>query len=254
MGLEIWELGIIPYLLNNCAVWADTPKGVYKKLNELQNRFYRYLFATPSSTPIPALLWDVGGLTMENRIKIQKLNFYHHLVTLDAESLASKIAKTAEVSGYPGLMREYKALCAEFDLPDPHIVSKQTWKRQVKRAVIEDNKNHLLRLIRDKYEKLDYESLKAETFSTQRYLKNLNVNDARLKFKIRCKMVKTIALNFSSDTKFISRLWQCAHCEKIDSQIHILSCVSYKHLREGKNLYSDRDLVAYFREKLENIV
>ena len=73
-------------------------------------------------------------------------------------------------------------------------------------------------------------------------------------------MEKTIALNFSSDAKFSSRLWQCAHCEKIDSQIHILSCVSYKHLREGKNLYSDRDLVAYFREvvalreKLENVI
>ena len=260
LGLEIWELSILPYLLNNCAVWADTPKGVYKKLNDLQNRFYRYLFATPSSTPIPSLLWDVGGLTMENRIKIQKLNFYHHLVSLDSEALASKITKIAEVSGYPGLIQEYKTLCLEFKLPDPHTTARQAWKRQVKRAVTEVNKNELLSLIRDRYEKLDYESLKTEDFSTQEYLKTLNVNDARLKFRIRCKMVKTIAMNFSSDTKFSNKLWQCTHCDKIDSQTHILSCASYKHMRKGKNLNSDRDLVRYFREvislreKIEHII
>ena len=260
LGLEIWELSILPYLLNNCAVWADTPKGVYKKLNDLQNRFYRYLFATPSSTPIPSLLWDVGGLTMENRIKIQKLNFYHHLVSLETEALASKITKIAEVSGYPGLIQQYKQLCMELKLPDPHTTAKQAWKRQVKRAVTEVNKNELLSVIREKYEKLDYETLKSETFSIQEYLKTLNVNDARLKFKIRCKMVKTIALNFPSDTKYSNKLWQCTHCDMMDSQSHILLCASYKHMREGKNLHSDRDLVQYFREvislreKLELII
>ena len=260
VGLEIWELSIIPYLLNNCGVWADIPKGVYKKLNDLQNRFYRYLFSTPISTPIPSLLWDVGGLTMENRIKIQKLNFYHHLITLDTESVASRIAKVASVSGYPGLIQEYETLCREFNLPDPHSVSKLAWKRQVRRAITEVNKNDLLSQIRDKYEKLNYDSFKVETFSTQEYLKSLNVNDARLKFRIRSKMVKTVALNFSSDKKFSSKLWQCTHCDRIDSQSHILACISYKQLREGKNLYSDKDLIQYFREvialreKLEHII
>ena len=73
-------------------------------------------------------------------------------------------------------------------------------------------------------------------------------------------MVKTVALNFSSDKKFSSKLWQCPHCDRTDSQSHILACISYKQPREGKDLYSDRDLIQYFREvialreKLEHII
>ena len=34
----------------------------------------------------------------------------------------------------------------------------------------------------------------------------------------------------------------------MDSQEYVLSCESYRHLREGKDLMSDSDLVQYFRE------
>ena len=71
---------------------------------------------------------------------------------------------------------------------------------------------------------------------------------ARWKFWIRSKMVKTIAFNFSSDPVHINRLWQCTHCDRIDSQSHVLICEGYKHLRKDKNLGSDSDLVAYFRD------
>ena len=46
----------------------------------------------------------------------------------------------------------------------------------------------------------------------------------------------------------------------MDSQSHILICDSYKYLREGKDLASNYDLVAYLRDvislrdKLEEIV
>ena len=45
----------------------------------------------------------------------------------------------------------------------------------------------------------------------------------------------------------------------MDSQSHITKCESYKYLRVGKNLSSDKDLVKYFsdvislREKIENL-
>ena len=65
---------------------------------------------------------------------------------------------------------------------------------------------------------------------------------------IRTKMVEKIAFNFSSDQKYVNRLWQCTHCASIDSQSHVLICAGYKHLREGKDLGSDNDLVSYFRD------
>ena len=47
---------------------------------------------------------------------------------------------------------------------------------------------------------------------------------------------------------YSKQLWKCAHCDMIDSQTHIVHCVSYKHLREGKDLEEDKDLVKYFRD------
>ena len=88
----------------------------------------------------------------------------------------------------------------------------------------------------------------------------MNMHDGRLKFQIRSKMVKNVAFNYSSDPKYSSQLWHCMHCDKMDSQSHIIVCDSYKYLRNGKDLSSDKDLVTYFRdvislrEKIENIV
>ena len=54
-GIDIWELSVIPFLLNNSSVWADIPQAAYNQLEDLQKTFYRYLFATPISLPSPAL-------------------------------------------------------------------------------------------------------------------------------------------------------------------------------------------------------
>ena len=259
-GIDIWELSVLPFLLNNSDVWGNIPPGVLEQLEELQKKFFRYLFATPISTPGPALLWETGALTMENRIKMRKLTFYHHLLSLEHDAVASRVAMVADRAGYPGLLKEYKSLCTEFNLPIPSKMSKQSWKNMVKTAIYEANKNNLLTLIKSKYQKLDYDILKNEKYEMKDYVKNLYLHEGRMKFQIRSKMVKTVAFNFSSDPKFSSQLWQCSHCDKMDSQSHILICDSYKPMREGKDLNCDKDLVAYFkdvislREKLEDIV
>ena len=166
----------------------------------------------------------------------------------------------ADRAGYPGLLKEYKSPCTEFNLPIPSTISKQRWKNMVKKAIYEANKNNLLTLIKSKYQKLDYDIVKNEKYEMKDYVKNLYLHEGRMKFQIRSKMVKTVAFNFSSDPKFSSQLWQCSHCDKMDSQSHILICDSYKPMREGKDLNCDKDLVAYFkdvislREKLEDIV
>ena len=38
-GIDIWELSVIPFLLNNSDVWSDIPKGAYDMLEELQKMF-----------------------------------------------------------------------------------------------------------------------------------------------------------------------------------------------------------------------
>ena len=241
-------MSVIPFLLFNSSVWGDIPKKGIDILENLQNTFYRCLLATPRSTPIPALLWETGGLTMACRVNLRKLTFYHHLMSLDGSAVASRVANLAMKAGYPGLMHEYKELCTQYNLPCARDMSKQRWKKLVKTVILDANKKHLLGLIRSNYTKLDYHTLEKEEFEIKNYLKELRLSNARLMFKIRSKMVENIAFNFSNDPKHIERLWKCTHCDNMDSQSHVLFCASYKHLREGKDLANNHDLVAYFRD------
>ena len=88
-GLEIYELALLPSLLNNSDIWIDLTEESSSKLENLQNVMFRNLFGVPASTPIPLL--DVGCLKMKERIHKKKLNFLYHLRTMESESLASAI-------------------------------------------------------------------------------------------------------------------------------------------------------------------
>ena len=59
-GLEIFELAILPSLLNNADVWIELGKTSSDKLENLQNTMFRYLFGVPVSTPTPLLRFDLG--------------------------------------------------------------------------------------------------------------------------------------------------------------------------------------------------
>ena len=103
-GLEIWELAVIPYLINNCETWACMPQKTLDILDSLQNQFLRSLLATPRGTPTPALMWETGTSTMGNRILKRKLIFVHHLFNLPETSLANQCARMQEEMALPGLI------------------------------------------------------------------------------------------------------------------------------------------------------
>ena len=70
VGIEIWELAILPQLLNNSETWTNVDKKTLEILENLQLTFYRNMFASPS------LLWETRGMLMEVRIDKKKLLFY----------------------------------------------------------------------------------------------------------------------------------------------------------------------------------
>ena len=77
------------------------------------------------------------------------------------------------------------------------------------------------------------------------------MHDARLHFSLRSRMFKC-KMNFLNDPKYKSDQWRCDDCLRcVDSQSHILYCSAYQHLREGKSLKSDQDIVDYFRNVLK---
>ena len=117
-GLEIWELAVIPYILNNCETWAYTQKKALDILESFQNQFLISLLATPRGSPTPALLWETGTESMKNRIIKRKLTFVQHLFSLPEDSLAHQCAVMQDNLSFPGLVEEVKGIVSELELPD----------------------------------------------------------------------------------------------------------------------------------------
>ena len=94
---------------------------------------------------------------------------------------------------------------------------------------------------------MDYRELAEEKFEPKDYIRNSRLQDSRLLFQARCKMIKSVKMNFKNNPKFIQEHWSCPGCALVDSQEHLLWCSAYAHLREGLNLGDDGDLVGYYR-------
>ena len=79
--------------------------------------------------------------------------------------------------------------------------------------------------------KIDSEEMAAEKFERKSYITDLRMDQARMNFRIKTKMVKNIKLNFQNDPKSVKALWKCPECSHLDSQEHVLWCEGYSDLR-----------------------
>ena len=249
--IMLWEVAIIPSLLNNSETWTFISEESFKKLENLQNLMLRIIFNTPSTTPKAALLWDTGILPIEQQIEQRKLYFLHHLVTLPAESLASQIYTEQKTNQFPGLVSECLDIMEKYDIPDitsgEENLSKQVWKNKVKsqiRSKIEaETKEEIKKM--SKLENIDTEE---EKLGAKPYLDELDLNQARTKFKLRSRMIE-VKNNFRGGRT--TEKLMCDACKtNIETQDHILFCQAYSDLREDIDLQRDPDLVNYVRQVL----
>ena len=88
-------------------------------------------------------------------------------------------------------------------------------------------------------------------FERKPHMFNLSSDDAMIRFKILSYMSPKVKMNFQSDRKFTSELWECQGCGKRDTQSHLMYCKEYETLRHGKDLSNDKDLVGYFKSIIQ---
>ena len=86
-----------------------------------------------------------------------------------------------------------------------------------------------------------------ENFKLKTYISEMNVTDARTLFRVRSQTTD-VQMNQRSNKAHARNLLKCSECGNIDTQSHILWCPFHAHLREGKSLDSDSDLVEYMRK------
>ena len=89
--MDLWNVCVVPSLLNNCGVWINIADQSMKKQDDLQNMFVRTLFRLPSSTPIPALRGLVGCLGMKWRVWQEKLFLAKSIMELQEQELAKQV-------------------------------------------------------------------------------------------------------------------------------------------------------------------
>ena len=182
----------------------------------------------------------------------------HHLSNLPETSLAAEILKVQSHLRLPGIALDCREFLHRFGLRDLSRYSKLQFKRIIKPKISELNRNKLIEHSKDKnYKKIDIDKLMSDDFCLKPYFLNLNVSDARLRFKIASCMTPSVKMNFPSDKLFAKQLWACDGCTGDsdvgvrDTQHHILYCRAYDEFRKGKDLSNDADLVDYFSKVLK---
>ena len=90
-----------------------------------------------------------------------------------------------------------------------------------------------------------------EVYERKSYLENSALEEIRTQFRMRTKMIDA-KFNFKNKSNYRRELWLCYSCKRsIETQSHLLWCPAYQHLREGKRLDSDKDLVQYIINVLQ---
>ena len=253
VGFEIWEIAVLPMLLNNAECWLDISAETMNILEKMQLQYLKTLLAVGSGCPNPLLLSETGMLLMEYRILQKKLLFLHHIVHLPENALAKEILNIQIDLGLPGLFKECKAFLICFGIHDLKIYTKNQFKRIVKEKIRFMNKEKIIEQIKEKgYKKIDTETMHDDTFLLKSYFKDLKVEDARLKFKLVSSMTPTVQMNFQSEKSYTANMWTCSGCKaNRDTQLHILNCEAYEHIRTNRDMTNDADLVDYFREIID---
>ena len=249
----IWDMAVIPALMNSAECWFDVPKEALDKLFKLECTFYQAILNSPVTCPKPGLFWFTGGILPRNKIIEKKLLFLKHIVQLNKQTLASEVLNVQRELELPGLWSESLDFFRELDisLDDLFSTSKQQFKTLVRQALVSKNRDDLLRMI-EPYKKLNIIDLTNEEFETKKYMYEMSLSQVRTKFAIDTNMLRTVKSLFPSDQKFSDDLWRCDQCSRIDSIRHLTRCPYFSELRENKNLQSnEEDLVTYFQEVVQ---
>ena len=240
-GFDLWNLCIIPSLLNNCSTWTDISVKSLERLEELQNLFVRVLLRVPITTPKVALLSETGLLSMKHRIWQEKILLVMAILKMKKEVLSRRVLKEQLENNYPGLGQEVRRICEELSIPN--VTKSMVQKQMLKRAIL----IHHCKEIKENM--LTYKKLKnlvnEDNIKTKEYMKTMTVSNVRSNFRIRTNMLELIG-NMKGGHIDI----RCRACKKSGSkedQSHVQNCQEYQDLKEGLDMFRDFDLIKFFR-------
>ena len=128
---------------------------------------------------------------MEQHIELKKMMFLHHISTLPEETLANQIYTQQKENHFPGLVSECSNLVEKYDLLNilggdnpPKDVFKNNIKTKLKESVSDKLQSEI-----NAMSKLENIDVKSESYGAKPYLAEMNLAQARTKFKLRSRMI-----------------------------------------------------------------
>ena len=183
---------------------------------------------------------------MKYRIWHQKCLLVLQIQCLEEEALARQIYRQAEENGWPGLGQEVREICQEIQIQD--INKFNIDKKQLKTAIFEAHYQDMLSQFEHSKKLKDN---KDDSFrGLPEYFHDRNLSNARMKFKIRTKMVENVPVNFKNRYRYTKIGLNCVHCNVELSQNHLVICPERSNMRQGLDMSKLDDLVTYFRRYL----
>jgi hypothetical protein len=244
-ALDLWNLAVVPSLMNNCSTWIGITNRQEQKLENLQEQFIRLMMEVPVSTPKVAFRAETGLLSMKHRVWVDKLSLL--MAIQRSTGLANQLYKEQAAQGWPGLAIETRNICEAIGISD--INSYEVSKKDILKAVKAHDGIELQERM-EKYEKIDKIKEDNPTVAKQ-YLETRSIYDCRMIFRIRTEMLD---LKDNMRRRYKGSNTHCEACnqEVPESQAHVMVCPAYQEFRAGRNLSEDKDLVLFYRDVLNS--
>ena len=245
---ELWERALVPSLLAGAGTWLGDIREAVKLCNKLQAFYWRVILGVPESCPKLALICETKMTDMKWRIWEEKCLFLLRIKSLEEGSLAKTIHEVAEDKGWPGLGREVRNICQMIGISDLNTRSLRT--NEIKQAIA---KSHFDNMMSQFEGSKKLQDIKMDNFQHfQDYFNDKNLESARMKFRIRTKMVKDIPGNFKNKFKNTSNGLTCSLCPSEMTQNHCIICPERVLMRQDLVMTDLDDLVIYFKRILSD--
>ena len=123
--------------------------------------------------------------------------------------------------------------------------------RQIQTAIFEAHHKDMLQQFENSKKLKD---IKDDNFrGLQDYFHDKNLTNARMKFKIRTKMVENVPANFKNRYHFNEIGVNCSSCYVEMTQNHLTLCPERNIMREGLDMGNLDALVIYFKRYLTEV-
>ena len=247
--IELHEKITIPSLLNNAEAW-DLTISDNRDLEKIEISSLKHLFDLPTRTPTPAIVFALGTLYTDIRIKKKQLIFLHRILSRDTNHWtyqALQTLKNLNLGWYKEIQNTLNKYELQEDCEEIGRTPATLWKAKVTAAVEKMNRQKLL----DNCHKKEGDMIvpKTKTISIIRTLEKTDYIRAPLKeivslSKTDCKTLiisrygmLECGANFRGSSN-----GECLACGVIDNEEHRLNhCSKYRET----NFHNDTEKVPF---------